>query len=234
MAIQFDVEVIDMSEVYDTPQSWCEKDYHQLLEAMDMDGFETTQGNELTEMAVMALQDLEFEDAADAVLVYKLKNTVSMGVRQNIAQDFLEGGHPWEEYSDIALHHRLFEVGVLLYKAFPASCAKPQIIKLTLNIKSDQPEARNIFSKAPAPSFVARLLADGMDEDSILERLFENQLVSHTFPEAASVIWQSIYTDLKEDGKISANLVIYSSQHWLKAMGGIDIFQSKAYKDDNQ
>ena len=234
MTVQFNVEVIDMSEVYDMPQSWSEKDYHQLLEAMDMDGFETTQGNELTEMVVMALQDLEFEDAADAVLAYKLKDAVSAGVRQNIAQDFLEGGHPWEEYSDIALHHRLFEVGVLLYKAFPASCPKPQIIKLTLNIKSDQPEARDIFSKTPEPSFVARLLADGMDEDSILERLFEDQLVSHAFPEAASVVWQSAYTDLKDGDKISTNLVIYSSQHWLKAMEGIDIFQSKAYKDDNQ
>ena len=46
----------------------------------------------------MALQDMEPEEAADIVLEYKLKDTVSAGIRKNIINDLLDNDSPWEEY----------------------------------------------------------------------------------------------------------------------------------------
>ena len=49
------------------------------------------------------------------------------------------------------------------------------------------------FSTKPEPNFVVRILAYGMDENCILERLFDKQLLSHHFPEAKNIIWNAEY-----------------------------------------
>ncbi len=231
MPNQFDVSVIEFKKVDDMPGSWDDKDYHNLLNMLEVDGLDEVSGEELLEMSIMALQDLEPEKAADNVLAYKLRNAVSAGVRQNIIQDMLENDSPWEEYADISLHKYLFAASVLLHKAFPSSFSKPKIIRLSLEIKTSQFKMRDLFLTKPNPAFVARILADGMDEDCILERLFEDQLLSHHFPEAENIIWHAEYPDLKEDDVITAKLVIYSSTNWLEDMENIEDFHSTAYYD---
>jgi hypothetical protein len=52
------------------------------------------------------------------------------------------------------------------------------------------------FSTKPKPNFVLRILAYGMDENCILERLLDKQLLSHHFPEAKNIIWKAEYLDL--------------------------------------
>ena len=121
MANQFDVTVKELKKVYDMPGTWEDKDYHSLLSMSDVDGLEGVAGEELLEMTIMALQDMEPEEAADIVLEYKLgKNAVSAGARQNITHDLLENDSPWEECADISLHKNLFAASVLLHKAFPS------------------------------------------------------------------------------------------------------------------
>ena len=46
----------------------------------------------------------------------------------------------------------------------------------------------DFFSTKPEPNFVVRILAYGMDENYILERLFDKQLLSHHFPKAKNII----------------------------------------------
>ena len=86
----------------------------------EVDGRKGVAGEELLEMTIMALQDMEPEEAADIVLEYKLKDTVSAGIRKNIINDLLDNDSPWEEYSDIRFHKNLFVRSVLLHKAFPS------------------------------------------------------------------------------------------------------------------
>ncbi len=232
MPNQFDVSIEKLEKIDDMPGTWEDQDYHTLLLAIEVDGMEAMQGEELLEMMLMALQDLGAEDAADAVLAYKLQASVSAGVRQNITQGLLEDDdRPWEEYSNIDFHKTLFAVSVLLHKVFPQTFVKPDMMRLNLELKTDQSQARALFSSKPEPAFVTRILADGMDEDSILERLFEDQLASASFPEANGIIWRAEYKNLREDDA-TVNLVIYSSANWLKPMEDVKTFKSCAYNDN--
>ncbi len=232
MPNQFDVIVKELKKVNDMPGTWEEKDYHNLLSLSEVDGLEGVAGEELLEMTLMALQDMEPEEAADIVLAYKLGNAVSAGVRQNIVQDLLENDSPWEECADISLHKNLFATSVLLHKAFPAQFSKPVIMRLSLGIKTQQLQMYNMFLTEPEPAFVVRILADGMDENCILERLFEEQLLSHHFPEAKNIIWSAEYIDLEKSEFITVGLVIYSSVSWLKYMEDVEDFHSTAYSDN--
>ena len=49
----------------------------------------------------------------------------------------------------------------------------------------------DFFSTKPEPTFFVRIPADGMDENCILERLFDEQLLSHHLLEAKNIIWNA-------------------------------------------
>lgn len=227
----FNVLVSDVKKLHDMPGSWTDDECRALLAQLEVDGVENMSGSDLLDMVLMALQDMEPDDAADAVLAYKLGNSISAGARQNIVQDLLGDERPWEEASDITLHSRIFAAAVLLYKAIPEAFSKPDMMQVTLHVTTLEPEAKALLVKAPQAAFVTRILADGMNESSILERLFDEQLASHSFPEAKGIIWQAEFSDYTSDSNPSAHLTIYSSSHWLKAMESVSEFQSSAYND---
>ena len=66
-------------------------------------------------------------------------------------------------------------------------------MRLSLGIKKQQLQMYEFFSTKPEPNFVVRILAYGIDENYILERLFDKQLLSHHFPEAKNIIWNAEY-----------------------------------------
>ena len=227
----FKVSVVGVWEIHDMPGTWSDDDYRKLLAQLEVEDIDGISGADLLDITFMALQDLEPDDAADAVLAYKLQQRITAGSRQNIVQDLLEGQRPWEEAADISLHARIFAAAVLLHKAFPASFSEPDMMRVVLEIHALKPEAAEVLSKPPQAAFVARMLADAMDTHSILERLFEDQLVSHSFPEAESIIWMAEFCEPASAAKPSVELTLYSSVHWLKAMETISSFESSAYDD---
>ena len=80
----------------------------------------------------------------------------------------------------------------------------------------------DFFSTKPEPTFFVR----------ILERLFDEQLLSHHLPEAKNIIWNAEYLDLEKGDAITAVLFIFSSVSWLKYMEDVENFQSTAYSDN--
>jgi len=229
----FDVVVSGVHEIHDMPGTWSDDDYRQLLTQLEVDGVEDVSGSDLLEMALMALQDMEADAAADTVLAHKLGSRISAGARRNIVEDLLEDQRPWEEAADISLHAQIFAAAVLLQKAFPSSFARPDMMKVVLDITALTPAPKAVLSTPPQAAFVTRLLADAMDTHSILERLFDEQLLSHNFPEADGIIWLAEFSDQASDEHSSVKLAIYSSQHWLDAMATISAFESSAYNDDD-
>ena len=227
----FEVSVVDQIEIHDMPDTWCDDDYRILLKQLDMDDIEELFGLELFEMLIMALQDKEPSDAADIVLAYKIEKEISAGARQNIVYDLLEGQRPWEEWANISLHSKIFAAAVLLEKAFPSKFKMPDMIQLTLFVKGLNKAAISILSAPPTAAFVARMLADGLDEKSILERLFSDQIGSQHFPEAEAIIWCAKFDARLPIHNSGTNLIVYSSEHWLKAMQTVTEFQSTAYND---
>lgn len=228
---QFLVRVTSIKEVHDMPGTWSDSDYRALLAQLEVEGLDQVSGNDLFEMTLMALQDMEPDDAADAVLACKLGRDLSRGARQNLVQDLLQEQRPWEEAADIRLHARIFAAAVLLQQAWPKKFTRPDMIRLVLEVHARTPEASKLLASPPQAAFVTRMLADAMDSHSILERLFDEQLASHRFDEAEGIIWLA---EFDRDGCAdadTANLTVYSSEHWLESMREISEFESGAYND---
>jgi len=120
-----------------------------------------------------------------------------------------------------------------LQKAFPSSFARPDMMQVILDITAVTSAAKAVLSTPPQAAFVTRLLADAMDTHSILERLFDEQLVSHNFPEADWIIWLAEYDERVSGDNSSVKMTVYSSAHWLDAMETISAFESSAYSDDD-
>ncbi len=227
---RFDVSVLELTKIYDLPDAWSDADYRALLGELEVDEIDDLAGADLLEILLMALQDLEPEEAADRVLAHKLQDRISRGSRQNLVEDLLDGGKPWEEWADLYLHASIFEACVLLHRVFPKLFPRPDCLRLRLRLTARQKDVRDVFAQPPEPAFVARVLADGMDEKSILERLFDEQLVAREFPEARGIVWRAAFDDVAGDGA-GAILTVYSSQHWLEDIEDIDEFHSNAYND---
>lgn len=226
----FNVSVAALEKIYDMPGSWKQDDYRNLLRELEVEDVEQMSTGDLLDFLLMALQDLGEEEAGERVLAYRLKKPVSRGVRQNIVEDLLEGGREWEEMADIFLHADIFAACVLLHQAFPKHYPKPDMLRLDLRLEALAPQAKVLLSQQPEAAFVTRVLADGMSEKSILERLFDEQLASHSFPEAEGIVWLAEYGERAADGA-SALLSVYSSEHWLDSMEDVGEFQSSAYND---
>ncbi len=227
---RYDVSVLELKKIYDLPDSWSDADYRALLGALEVDEIDDLAGTDLLDMLLMALQDLEPEEAADRVLAFKLQDRISRGARQNLVEDLLDGGKPWEEWADLYLHARIYEASALLHQVAPKLFPRPDCLRLRMRLTARDKDAHEVFAHAPDPGFVARVLADGMDEKSILERLFDEQLVANAFPEAEGIVWRAAFDELAADGH-SAVLTVYSSQHWLEDLPDIDEFPSSAYND---
>jgi len=230
MSKPFLVSVLALKKIFDMPGSWSEAEHRALLNQLEIDDVDEIENKDLLDFVIMALQDLEPEEAGDQVLACKLAGRVTAGSRQNIVQDLLEGQRPWEELSDIGLHARVFAAARLLYQAIPSLFPKPDMMQLTLRLQARNDEAKKILAEAPEAAFVTRVLADGMDEHSILERLFDEQLAARSFDEAEGIIWLAEFSE-HSDGGASAVLTVYSSQHWLHDLEEIEEFESSAYND---
>lgn len=228
----FDVSVVSVKDIFDMPGSWLDDDYRQLLTQLEVDEVDDVYGDDLLDMTVMALQDFETDDAADAVLAHKLGKRISSGARGNIIQDLVDDQRPWEEAADITLHAPIFAASVLLQKAFPKTFSRPDMMQVILEVNAVTPEAAEQLSQKPEAAFVARMLADALSENCILERLFDEQLLGNSFPEAEGIIWHAEFVDHPIAQQGSATLVIYSSDHWLKGIETISDFQSNAYNDN--
>ena len=227
----FLAQVLELKKVYDLPGSWQDEDYRALLQRLEVEGMDDLSSGDLLDVTLMALQDLEPEAAADAVLAYKLPHGITPGSRRNLIEDLLEGQREWEDFADIGLHASIFAATELLQRAFPRNFPRPDLMRLVLRLQPRTAEAEKILQDGLQPAFVTRLLADAMDEHSILERLFEDQLRSHRFPEAEGIVWLAICEqEAGSDGK-SVRLSVYSSKPWLEDMETIDEFESAAYND---
>jgi hypothetical protein len=138
---------------------------------------------------------------------------------------------PGKNSQILKLHSRIFAAAVLLQKVFPSKFSSPNMMQVILDVKATGTEASKSQINPPEAAFVARMLADALNEDSILERLFDYQMRTHSFPEAEGIIWHAEFNDQLPGYNTSTNLTVYSSVHWLKGMELILNFQSNAYRD---
>ncbi|MEY8021811.1 hypothetical protein AB8P51_13325 [Muriicola sp. SD30] len=225
---KYTVELLQLKTVQEIPGAWNGEQFRGLLRHLEYDGVEEIPEDELKDMASMALSDFEKEEAVEKVLEFRLGDKLNKGQRKNLANEMQEDPL-WVEYSDLSLHEELFHVGCMLFWTFPRNFPSPEIAKLVLKISSSHPDSKiNLIT--PTPSFLCRILKDGMDEFTIMNRLFDENLKGNTFPEAEHIIWQ-MEASAFESGTNSVTITLYSSWNWVEDLKGVQEFESAAYAD---
>ncbi|MBT8256444.1 MAG: hypothetical protein KJO23_07875 [Bacteroidia bacterium] len=225
---KYQVEVVELKEIHEMPGAWTNVDLIGLLQHIEFDDAETIPEEELKEMTAMALSDLEVEEAAIAVLEYRMGERLNKGQRLNLAEE-LKDDRIWEEYSDISLHEELFNVSCMLYWSFPKQFSEPDIVRIRLKVTSMNYESKSNLENSNE-SFLCRLLNDGMDDRNLIVRLFEEGINSNSFPEAKDILWKFEADGFSEEDK-SNTFTIYTSWNWVDELKSVNNYESRAYCD---
>ena len=225
---KYNVKLLELKEVHEIPLVWTEEEFRGLLQHVEYDDVQEIPTEELKDMACLALTDFEAEEAAVKVLEYRLGERLNKGQRQNLAIE-LQEEKIWEEYADLSLHEELFHISCMLHWAFPKNFREPDIAKVKLFLTPlTQESKQNVAS--PTAAFLTRVLNDGMDEHTLINRLFDELVVANSFPEAEDIIWQFEAHGVTENSNENT-ITIYTSWNWVEDLKGIPEWESTAFAD---
>lgn len=206
--MHFRVTPVKFETIEVLPNGWENRNYRELLELMEYGDTSGIGEEDLKEMCHMSLSDFEPEEAAKIVLTYIFEGRLKTGQINNLANEMLEE-KMWEEYADLSLHEEFFNVSQLLYEAFDGQFPHPQAVLYQVKINPGEKSGLSIFGKN-AEASVLRLLVQGMPDNTLILRLFEDSLRMGEFSEAQDIIWQ-LKAQATED---SLHLELISSGYW--------------------
>lgn len=224
MKPSYDVNVLSYAKIHELPGSWEAADYQSVLELADFDDWDEIATTELKDYTILALQEMEVSEAFEIVLSYRL-TSLTKGQIHNLAHDMLSD-KMWEEYQDISLHKEIYNCSVLMKWVFPTLFPETDAVKFELEIKPKNAAARDVTGCIDK-SFLIRIMANGLDDHAIINRLFDAQLNGAPFPEADSIIWDFEYRMMND----AVHAIVYSSNYWLKTLQVSSQFESDAISD---
>ncbi len=223
----FNVEPLKFSTINELPNAWNENKYMELLERMDFDDISGIVPNELKEMCLMSLTDTTPEAAAKIVLEYVFENRLTPGQIDNLSNEMLEE-RMWEEYADISMHEKFFNSNQLLFEAFNGKFPHPEAVHFQVKVTANNEEDLVIFQNhAEAP--LIRLLVKGMPSNTLIKRLFEEQLTSRDFKEAKDIIWQ-LRAEPMEGKSVLFDCV--TSSYWFHDFKYAEDFEADTHTDE--
>lgn len=223
---KFAVEVLSFTTIQELPDSWTSDDYKALLINMDYENPNEIPQAELKEMCLMSITDLEPSDAAKLVLEYLDQDLLTDGQIENLSHQMLTE-KLWEENPKLNLHVSFFKATQLLYEAYNGKFPRAEAVRFQLKIIAQNPDSLAIFDQNPkAP--VLRLLAQGMSDRSLVNRLFSDQLEGTSFPEAENIIWK---LDIPEKDANAIVFDIVSSAYWLDDIKYANNYEATSHAD---
>lgn len=222
----FKVERINFKTIKELPNSWTNQDYMHLLEIMDYDNASELAEDDLREMCMMSLTDFEPEDAAKIILEYIFKDRLTIGQIENLSNEMLDE-KMWEEYADLSFHEEFFNIAQLLYESFKERFPNPEAVNFKIKISTKNSEDLALFESYTEATLI-RLLAKGMPQNTLINRLYDKQLEGEKFNEAKDIIWQL------EKEKVDNNSILFSvisSLYWFKDLKYIEDFEANTFSD---
>ena len=198
--MKYHIIINSVKAVDSLENAWSKADYLQLLDKFGFEDYgENTSEKELLELLFMAISDFEPEEAAAIILDYKLSNTLNENQIEQISHEMLLDKIS-EEYADISLHHQLFNINQLLYKAFNGTFPNAKATMVEFEITPNKDVSKDVVLKA---------LNATLAKSNVIKRLFHDALDGkEAFDEAESIIW-----DLKSTGETSYTLT--TSEYWM-------------------
>jgi hypothetical protein len=154
------------------------------------------------------------------VLGYIFKERLKKGQIDNLSNEMMED-NLWEEYADLAMHEEFFNVHQLLYKAFNGKFPLPEAVQFEVKITAMSAIDLTQFEKNREAALI-RLLIAGMPKNTILYRLFDEQIDGAEFKEAKDIIWQ-LSMEKPNEHEVLFNVI--SSSYWFHDIKFMEDFE---------
>lgn len=178
------VKILEAKTLNELDSYWTYKDYSALLKEFDFPEAKDVKEENLREMLFMAIADFEPDEAASIVLTYKLSDKLNEGQIHSISHE-MTNDKVAEEYPEPSLHYDLFNINQLLYKAYNGTFPNTEATLLKFEVVED--DGIDIGEDRET---LAKVIAGGLKESSLVKRLFADQLdASVKFDDAHKFIW---------------------------------------------
>lgn len=221
MKLQYTLEPIKFQVIEELPHAWKDDDYRELLESAEYGDTSELSSQELKEMCLLSISDNEPDEAAKLILAYVFGNRLNQGQIDNLSHE-METEKVWEEYAELSMHEDFFNATQLLYKAYNGKFPHPEAIRFKIEVTSKEKTGIEIFEEDTEAALI-RLLVQGMPENTLIKRLFDDELKGGDFKDAKDIIWQ--YTQEAGDND-SLIFEIISSTYWFQDLKYAESFEA--------
>jgi hypothetical protein len=223
----FKVELLKFSTITELSNAWNESTYKELLEIMDYGDTSDISLNDLKETCLILLSENEPEEAAEIILKYIFKHRLTAGQISNLSNE-MQDEKMWEEYADLSFHEDFFNATQLLYETYNGKFPHPEAVQFKIKLFAKNNEDLLIFN-SNAEATLIRLLVKGMPENTLINRLYKEEIAGNEFKEAKDIIWQL------EKEEIDVNSLVFtitSSLYWFKDFKYVEDFEAATHIDE--
>jgi|SRR5690554_4037168 len=197
--MNYHMVINSVKTVEEFTDAWTNVDYIELLDRFGFPDGEKSKPEDLEELLFMAISDFEGPEAAAILLDYKLSEHLTEGQIEQMSHDMILDKIS-EEYSDISLHHDLFNINQLLFKAYNGTFPSAKATIVEFEITPNQDVSKEV---------VLKILDKTLANNNIIKRLYADQLEGkEAFDEADDIVWE-----LKNTGGNS--YIMTTSEYWI-------------------
>jgi hypothetical protein len=218
----FSIHPTSFKVINELPNAWSNTDYQKLLEIMDYGDTSGLNPNELKEMCLLSISDNEPEEAAKLILEYIFQDRLNAGQSDNISNEMVEE-KIWEEYADLSMHEEFFNATQILFDAYNGKFPHPEAVVMQIEFTAKNPKSIAVFESDIEANLI-RLITSGMPENTLIKRLFDDQLNGEDFPDAKDIIWQYKKTATEGDKLV---FEIISSTYWFHDFKYIETYDAE-------
>ncbi|WP_299215068.1 hypothetical protein [uncultured Dokdonia sp.] len=227
MKTLFNVDITKFKTIHELQNAWTDQKYIALLDQMEYGDTSEIAPSDLKEMCMMALTDNEPDEAAKIMLDYVFGDRLNEGQKNNLSHEMIEE-KIWEEYADLSMHEEFFNVGQFLYQAYNGKFPHPEAVQFQVTITAKNANELAVF-EGENEAAILRLLIKGMPVNTLIHRLFKEELEGETFTEAKDIIWQ--IRKIGSEGN-TITFEVISSLYWFHDLKFIESFEATTHKDE--
>jgi hypothetical protein len=221
MEVTYTVEILGFDTINTLPNGWNHQNFKELLDVLDFGDTASLQPSEMKEMAKLALTENEPNEAAKILLDYIFETRLNENQKYNLSHEMI-AEKMWKEYPEIAIHEDFFNIGQLLYEAYNGKFPRAEAAQFRLKVSAKKNTDLAIF-QTQTEANILRIVAQGMPPNTLLKRLFKDQLDGSEFEEAPHIIWQ-----LKAEEKAEKSIIfnVISSLYWFQDLKFVNEFEA--------
>lgn len=224
---KYKVEISNFKNLHELPDYWNASKYKELLNQMEYGDSSDLDDKEAKEMCLISLSDYEPEEAAKLVLAFVFEEELNSGQIDNLSNEMLTE-KLWEEYADIKFHERFFNCHQILFDAYNGKFPNTEAIFFNMTIIPLESSQLKLFIGDNLEPQIVRLLASGMPQNAVINRLYKDEIKSETFPEADHILWQ--YKRVEDTPEL-IKFSIISSNYWFKDLKYSAEYEGESHPD---